>query len=61
MDDKRTNKLIKKKNKTHKSYDKYITYRNTCNSLKRKAKESYYQKLLTQYNNDTRKTWKLMK
>ena len=63
MDDKRTNKLIPKKrdklyklslrkNKTYKSYDKYITYRNTYNSLKRKAKESsYYQKLLTQYNN----------
>ena len=34
-------KLSLRKNKTYKSYDKYITYRNTYNSLKRKAKESY--------------------
>lgn len=46
------------KPKTDSSYTKYIKYRNTFNSLKRKAKQSYYFEALNKYKFDIRKTWK---
>lgn len=46
------------KPKNDKSYTKYIKYRNTYNSLKRKAKQTYYYETLDKYKFDIRKTWR---
>ena len=42
------------------AYIKYIVYRNLYNSIKRPAKDSYYENLLTKYQTDVRKTWKVL-
>lgn len=39
-------------------YDKYLKERNKLNSLKRKAKINYYQTLIINYRNDSKKLWK---
>ena len=42
------------------AYNKYIVYRNIYNSIKRAAKDSYYENLLKKYQTDVRKTWKVL-
>ena len=54
-------KLYKKqlgKTKTEKAYTTYITYRNIYNTLKRKAKQSYYFETLNNHKSNMRRTWK---
>ena len=46
------------KNKQDPVYVKYLTYRNTLNKIKRKAKEEYYKNLIEKYQSDIRKTWR---
>ena len=41
-------------------YVKYLTYRNTLNKIKRKAKEEYYKNLIEKYQSDIRKTWRVL-
>ena len=41
-------------------YIKYVTYRNLFNTIKRRARDSYYGDLLAKYQNDIRKTWKVL-
>ena len=48
------------KPRTHPAYVKFLKYRNLLNTLKRKAKESYYNNLLDQYKHDIKKTWKIL-
>ena len=48
------------KDKESNAYKRYIAYRNIYNNIKHKAKEAYYQALLHKYNNDIRKTWKVL-
>jgi hypothetical protein len=42
------------------SYARYLVYRNKYHTIKRCAKKSYYAHLLRRYDNDIRKTWKLI-
>ena len=56
-------KLFKKcmgKPRDSTEYQKYLTYRNILNSTKRKSKQTYYGKLLTEYRKDIRKTWQVL-
>ena len=39
---------------------RYITYRNIYNRTKRKAKQNYYGRVLTDHQKDTRKTWNIL-
>ena len=41
-------------------YIEYVTYRNLFNTIKRRARDSYYGDLLAKYQNDIRKTWKVL-
>ena len=45
------------KAKTNPDYEKYITYRNQYNILRKSTKQNYYAKLLKDHENDIRKTW----
>ena len=49
------------KDKTSNDYKKYITYRNKYNSIKRKAKTTYYNNKINQFKQDSSKLWKLLK
>ena len=54
------NKLYKMKigkDKNHPNSTKYSQYRNAYNSLKRKAKSTFYNELFIKYRHDIRKTW----
>ena len=54
------NKLYKMqigKDKNHPKSTKYSQYRNAYNSLKRKAKSTFYNELFIKYRHDIRKTW----
>ena len=42
------------------NYDKYIKYRNIHNKIKRKAKETYYNRIFKEYETDIKKTWSLV-
>ena len=42
------------------AYNTYIVYINICNSMKRAAKDSYYENLLKKDQTDVRKTWKVL-
>ena len=56
-------KLYKKcisKPRTNELHQKYITYRNILNTLKRSSKDRYYKELLERYKGDIRKTWKVL-
>ena len=53
-------KLKLKHPKTHPQHIKYIQYRNAYNKLKRQAKQIYYDRLLTSYENDIKRTWKVI-
>lgn len=56
-------KLHKKKlstSKTHPNNIRYVTYRNIYNRLKRFAKQLYYQQQLQTFQNDIRKTWRVL-
>ena len=46
-----------KNNTTVTFWIKFIEYRNKFNRIKRIEKESYYEQLLEQQRNNTRKTW----
>jgi hypothetical protein len=48
------------KSRDSSDYTKYVKYRNLYNSLKRCARKSYYTQLLTDYEHDIRKTWKVL-
>ena len=48
------------KEKSDKSFCKYVRYRNLFNKLKRQSKYQYYSELLNKYKDDIRKTWKVM-
>ena len=41
--------------------EKYKTYKSLFESIKRKSKKSYSSKQILQYENNTRKTWSVMK
>ncbi len=61
---KRCDKLFKKVNGISKDdprYEQYKTYRNFYNKLKRKAKQSYYTRKITEYKNNAKKLWQLLK
>ena len=45
------------KDKNHPNSTKYSQYRNAYNSLKRKAKSTFYNELFIKYQHDIRKTW----
>ena len=47
-------------NKESERFIRYKKYRNTYNSLKRKAKVTYYQEKIEQYYNDSRQLWKTL-
>ena len=42
-------------------YLEYITFRNLYNKLKRKAKKDHYAEKISQYKNDSKKLWKILK
>ena len=48
------------KDKESNAYKRCIAYRNIYNNIKHREKEAYYQALLQKYNNDIRKTWKVL-
>ena len=57
------NKMFKKQlivNKDHEKHKQYIAYRNIYNRLKRKAKQYHFEKLLSQNQNNLKKTWKVL-
>ena len=41
----------------HESHLQYLRYRNTLNTIRRKAKKDYYLNILNEFRNDIRKTW----
>ena len=41
-------------------YNKYLRYRNTYNIIKRQTKYTRYENLLNRYQNDIRKTWRVL-
>jgi endonuclease V-like protein UPF0215 family len=60
---KNLNRLFNKcanKNKNDIAFQNYITYRNKYNSLKRKAKISYFHNKINEYKNDGNKMWKVI-
>ena len=46
-----------RKNKQDPVYVKYLTYRNTLNEIKRKAKEEYYKNLIEKYQSVKLDNW----
>ena len=48
------------KPKTSKLYIDFVKYRNLYNKLKNIAKQNYYSTELSKFQNDIRKTWKLL-
>ena len=61
---KKCDKLFRKVNGISKEDDRYIqykTYRNFYNKLKRRAKQSYYTRKITEYKNNAKKLWGLLK
>jgi hypothetical protein len=48
------------KNKNDITYQNYITYRNKYNSLKRKAKVTYFQNKIDEYKKEGKKMWKII-
>ncbi len=61
---KKCDKMFKKANgrlKDDAIYIEYKNYRNFYNKLKRKAKQSFYTTKITEFKNDARKLWTLLK
>ena len=58
------NKLYRKcsgKKKTDQCSIKYAEYRNCYNKLKKNAKTAHYSQLFSQFKNDSKETWKLLR
>ena len=49
------------KQKTPESETDYKNYKNLFEKLKRKSKQLYYSSLLNKYQNNSKKTWQIMK
>ena len=49
------------KEKTSESLEKYKSYKNQFEKLRKKAKKNYYNRLFEKYYNDSRCTWNIMK
>jgi len=49
------------KPKNSESHQKFVTYRNAFNKLKKACKQNYYTDQLSQFKNDTRKTWNILR
>ncbi len=58
-----SNKLFKKtigKDKSHVTVQRYNTYRNAFNKLKREAKKSYYNSKIQEFKNSSSKLWGIL-
>ena len=49
------------KKKTYETEMQYKNYKNLFEKLKRKAKQNHYTKLISKYQNDSKKTWQVLK
>jgi len=54
-------KKVYKKSRDGEEYQNYKTYRNAYNSIRRKAKITYYHEIIHQCKNDTKKLWAILR